>query len=104
MISRALLFSSQLKSSLSYIASVNSKKGNQRGGKRGRSGDENQNKKMAVKPVQIPHDLLPPTVPKEACLHRIDFTKTDPPLIEYKDHFAAVIDNLFTEDECNALI
>lgn len=83
---------------------MNSKRGNQRGDKRGRSGDKNYNKKMAVESVQIPPDLLPPTVPKEACLHRIDFTKTDPPLIEYKDHFAAVIDNLFTEAECNALI
>ena len=84
---------------------MNLKRGKQRKGKGDRSENNNQNQKMAaVEPVQIPDDFLPPTVPKEACLQRIDFTKTDPPLLEYRDHFAAVIDNLFTEAECKALI
>ncbi|KAL4895429.1 hypothetical protein BDV59DRAFT_200075 [Aspergillus ambiguus] len=53
--------------------------------------------------IQIPDNFLrgaPPCV----SLHRIDFTKTTPPIPAYKDHFAAVIEHFLTESECNQLL
>lgn len=42
--------------------------------------------------------------PKNAIVHRIDFTKTSPPITAFKDNFAAVIDNFMTEAECKELL
>lgn len=42
--------------------------------------------------------------PKDATVHRIDFTQTTPPIPAFKDHFAVVIDNFMTESECKTLL
>ncbi|KAK2802932.1 hypothetical protein FQN50_007177 [Emmonsiellopsis sp. PD_5] len=55
------------------------------------------------KPDCVPEDFLA-SPPQNASFHRIDFTKTTDPLPEYKAHYAAVVDDLFTEEECNLLI
>ena len=55
-------------------------------------------------PVPIPDSFLPSTTPPNATTYKIDFTKTNPALPKYKDHFAAVIDNILTPSECNELI
>ncbi|KAL1962577.1 hypothetical protein VTN77DRAFT_9370 [Rasamsonia byssochlamydoides] len=52
----------------------------------------------------IPPNFLPPEAPRDAHARRIDFAATDPPLPEYRDFFAAVIDNVLTESECKELI
>lgn len=59
---------------------------------------------MTMESVDIPDDFLPPEAPHDAHSRRIDFTATDPPLPGYKNLFAAVIDNLFSESECKELI
>jgi len=60
---------------------------------------------MAIsEPFKLPEYFLPPTPPKGASMRKIDFTKTNPPLPEYKDHFAIIIDDIFTGSECAALI
>ncbi|PYH47314.1 uncharacterized protein BP01DRAFT_291758 [Aspergillus saccharolyticus JOP 1030-1] len=52
----------------------------------------------------IPADFLPAQPPADAQCHRIDFTRSDPPLPEYKDLCAAVIDNALTKKECDELL
>ncbi|KAJ5580771.1 Prolyl 4-hydroxylase alpha subunit [Penicillium hetheringtonii] len=42
--------------------------------------------------------------PQDAIVHRIDFSKTSPPILKFKDNFAAVIDNFMTEAECKELL
>lgn len=42
--------------------------------------------------------------PREAKVHRIDFTKIHRSITAYKNNFAAVIDNFMTEDECKELL
>ncbi|KAF7590857.1 hypothetical protein BBP40_002326 [Aspergillus hancockii] len=49
-------------------------------------------------------NFLPSTAPPGANACRIDFTKTEPPLPQYRYHFAAIIDNILTESECTELI
>ncbi|RAH74134.1 uncharacterized protein BO66DRAFT_388202 [Aspergillus aculeatinus CBS 121060] len=49
-------------------------------------------------------EFLPAQPPADAQCHRIDFTQSDPPLPEYKDLCAAVIDNAFTKEECDELL
>ncbi|PLB54637.1 hypothetical protein P170DRAFT_421309 [Aspergillus steynii IBT 23096] len=49
-------------------------------------------------------EFLPAQAPAGVQCHQIDFTATDPPLPKYKDHFAAVIDNILTPAECEELI
>ncbi|KAF7597276.1 hypothetical protein BBP40_008118 [Aspergillus hancockii] len=53
---------------------------------------------------QTPSNFLPQEAPPEAKSQQIDFTASDPPLPEYKGLFAAVIDNVLTQEECNELI
>ncbi|KAK2754217.1 hypothetical protein FQN54_007096 [Arachnomyces sp. PD_36] len=53
---------------------------------------------------ELPPGFLPPTIPEGASMRRIDFANTDPPIPEYKNLFAVMIDNLFTELECQGLI
>lgn len=52
--------------------------------------------------VAIPDDFLPPEAPSGVHVRKIDFAATALP--EYKDLFAAVIDNFLTESECKELI
>ncbi|KAL2014219.1 hypothetical protein VTN00DRAFT_1744 [Thermoascus crustaceus] len=59
---------------------------------------------MTMESVDIPDDFLPPEAPHNAHSQSIDFTATDPRLPRYKNLFAAVIDDLFTESECKELI
>ncbi|KAE8366214.1 hypothetical protein BDV27DRAFT_94989 [Aspergillus caelatus] len=49
-------------------------------------------------------NFLPRTAPPGAKCDKIDFATSDPPLPEYKNRFAVVIDNILTEEECNELI
>ncbi|KAL4887963.1 hypothetical protein BDV59DRAFT_189635 [Aspergillus ambiguus] len=49
-------------------------------------------------------NFIPGQIPAGARSHRINFQTSDPPLPEYKGLFAAVIENVFTENECNELI
>lgn len=51
--------------------------------------------------IAIPDGFLPPNMPENACSRIIDFVTT--PLPQYKDLFAAVIDNFLTESECKEL-
>ncbi|PLB33751.1 uncharacterized protein BDW47DRAFT_113464 [Aspergillus candidus] len=53
---------------------------------------------------ELSADFLTPEAPPNATLRILDFEKTTPPIPAYKGHFAAVIDNLFTESECNEII
>lgn len=53
--------------------------------------------------VQIPDSFLRGPA-QNATVHRIDFTKTNPPIPAFKDNFAAVIDNVMTEAECSELL
>ncbi|KAL2003097.1 hypothetical protein VTN02DRAFT_5041 [Thermoascus thermophilus] len=52
----------------------------------------------------LPAGFLPPPAPKGAAMRRIDFTKTNPPIPEYKDYFAVMIDGVLSESECAELI
>lgn len=49
-------------------------------------------------------NFLPPEAPPNFSIRKIDFTTTDPPIPKYAPLFAAVIDNIFTEEECNELV
>ncbi|KAB8078370.1 hypothetical protein BDV29DRAFT_152899 [Aspergillus leporis] len=49
-------------------------------------------------------NFLPPQAPPGVECHQIDFAASDPQLPEYKNLFAAVIENLLTQKECNELI
>lgn len=51
----------------------------------------------------VPEGFLQGSAPN-ATLHKLDFEHTSPPIPEYKDHFAAVIENFMTEDECKQLL
>lgn len=55
-------------------------------------------------PTTIPDTFLRPEVPPHAASRKLDFTKSTPPLPCYKDHFAAIIDNVLTPSECSELI
>jgi 2OG-Fe(II) oxygenase superfamily len=59
---------------------------------------------MGTDHARVPANFLPPAAPEGACLRRLDFTHTDPPLLMYKGLFAAVIDNVFTESECKTIL
>ncbi|KAF5860768.1 hypothetical protein ETB97_001050 [Aspergillus alliaceus] len=48
--------------------------------------------------------FLPPQAPTGAKWQKIDFATSSPRLPEYSNLFAAVIDDLLTEEECNELI
>ncbi|EAW14151.1 uncharacterized protein ACLA_071840 [Aspergillus clavatus NRRL 1] len=52
----------------------------------------------------IPEGFLRPQAPANARLRRVNFLETNPPLPEYKDLVAAVIDDVLTEDECKQLL
>ncbi|KAE8145099.1 hypothetical protein BDV25DRAFT_77249 [Aspergillus avenaceus] len=49
-------------------------------------------------------NFLPAQAPPNAKVHFIDFPTTTPPIPEYKNLFAAVIDDLLTQQECDELI
>jgi hypothetical protein len=59
---------------------------------------------MGRESASIPDGFLPPQAPRDAHSRKIDFANADSSLPEYKDLFAAVIDNLLTESECEELI
>ncbi|KAE8413821.1 hypothetical protein BDV36DRAFT_267440 [Aspergillus pseudocaelatus] len=42
--------------------------------------------------------------PPTATIKKLDFTKTTPPIPAYKNHFAALIDNILTPAECSQLL
>ncbi|KAJ5929650.1 Prolyl 4-hydroxylase alpha subunit [Penicillium verhagenii] len=52
---------------------------------------------------QIAEDFLRGSS-QDATIHRIDFTKTTPAILAFKNNFAAVIDNFMTETECKELL
>ncbi|KAF7172866.1 hypothetical protein CNMCM5623_004976 [Aspergillus felis] len=52
----------------------------------------------------VAEDFLPPQAPSNATVRRIHFLNTDPPIPQYKDYNAVVIDNLLTEEECKELL
>ncbi|KAF9889273.1 hypothetical protein FE257_007586 [Aspergillus nanangensis] len=54
--------------------------------------------------MDLPDDFLQGPPPPTATLTKIDFTQTTPPIPAYKDHFAAIIDNLLTPSECTQLL
>lgn len=54
--------------------------------------------------VDIRPDFLPPQAPQNVTSTVIDFTATTPPIPEYRNSFAAVIDNFMTEAECKELL
>lgn len=49
-------------------------------------------------------DFLPPQPPSNARARKIDFATADPPLPQYKDLFAVVIDDILTASECQEMI
>ncbi|KAL1865553.1 hypothetical protein Plec18167_009366 [Paecilomyces lecythidis] len=51
-----------------------------------------------------PPDFLPAAAPKEACMRKVDFESAGELMTEYKDSLAFIIDNAFTESECQELI
>lgn len=53
--------------------------------------------------INVPDDFLRGP-PHDATVHRIDFSKTSPPITAFKNNFAAVIDNFMTEAECKELL
>lgn len=53
--------------------------------------------------VQIPEDFLL-EAPLNASMRKIDFMHTIPPIPAFKNHFAAIVDNFMTEDECKKLL
>ncbi|KAE8380942.1 hypothetical protein BDV26DRAFT_279081 [Aspergillus bertholletiae] len=63
-----------------------------------------QHLRFATMSSQANPNFLPPQAPAGVKYHRIDFATSDPPLPEFKDQFAAVIDDVFTQEECNELI
>ncbi|KAJ5810458.1 Prolyl 4-hydroxylase alpha subunit [Penicillium pulvis] len=52
---------------------------------------------------QVPDDFLRGPA-QNATVHHIDFTKTTPAILAFKNNFAAVIDNFLTEAECAELL
>lgn len=54
--------------------------------------------------VKIRPGFLPPQAPQNVTSTIIDFTATTPAIPQYKDSFAAVIDNFMTEAECKELL
>ncbi|GIJ98423.1 hypothetical protein Aspvir_000540 [Aspergillus viridinutans] len=52
----------------------------------------------------VAEDFLPPHVPPNATVRRVNFLNTDPPILKYKDYNAVVIDNVLTEEECKELL
>ncbi|KAJ5175448.1 uncharacterized protein N7482_001325 [Penicillium canariense] len=56
----------------------------------------------------MPAPAIPPSflqgAPPAATVHRLDFTKTTPPIPAYQNHFAAVIDHFLTPAECTELL
>jgi hypothetical protein len=54
--------------------------------------------------LHVRPDFLPPQAPQDVTSSIIDFSSTDPAIPRYKQHFAAVIDNFMTEDECNEFL
>lgn len=59
---------------------------------------------MDTEPFKLPPGFLPPVIPDGASMRRIDFAKTDPPIPEYKNLFAVMIDGILTESECHDLL
>ncbi|KAF9885820.1 hypothetical protein FE257_012292 [Aspergillus nanangensis] len=59
---------------------------------------------MISTPSHSEPTFLPAQAPPGATSHRIDFPTCDPPIPEYKNLFAALIENVLTEPECNELI
>ncbi|KAE8133921.1 hypothetical protein BDV38DRAFT_257105 [Aspergillus pseudotamarii] len=53
---------------------------------------------------QLNPNFLPWKAPPGAKCKKIDFATSDPPLPEFKNRFAVVIDNILTEEECDELI
>lgn len=53
--------------------------------------------------VQIPLNFLKDKYP-DACLRQLDFTQTSPSIPAFKDHFAAIVDNILTLEECQQLL
>ncbi|CAG8066030.1 unnamed protein product [Penicillium olsonii] len=51
----------------------------------------------------IPADFLRGPAP-HATLHKLDFEQTTPPIPAFKNHFAAVVEDLLTESECKELL
>ncbi|KAE8141736.1 hypothetical protein BDV38DRAFT_268476 [Aspergillus pseudotamarii] len=54
--------------------------------------------------MHIPKSFLQARPPPTATIKQLDFTKTTPPIPAYKNHFAALIDNVLTPAECNQLL
>ncbi|KAE8401186.1 hypothetical protein BDV37DRAFT_255677 [Aspergillus pseudonomiae] len=54
--------------------------------------------------MDIPEDFLQAPPPPTATVKKLDFTKTTPPIPAYKNHFAAIINNVLTPAECNQLL
>ncbi|KAF9888993.1 hypothetical protein FE257_008163 [Aspergillus nanangensis] len=54
--------------------------------------------------MNIPQDFLCTPALPTATPTKIDFTRTNPPINAYKNHFAAIVDNLLTPAECNQLL
>ncbi|KAF4151412.1 hypothetical protein CNMCM6069_003888 [Aspergillus lentulus] len=52
----------------------------------------------------VAEDYLPPQAPSNATVRRINFLNTDPPIPQYKDYNAVIIDNILTEEECKELL
>lgn len=53
--------------------------------------------------IRIPTNFLKGKCPN-ACLRRLDFMQTSPPIAAFRDHFAAIVDNVLTPDECRLLL
>ncbi|CAG7925500.1 unnamed protein product [Penicillium olsonii] len=51
----------------------------------------------------IPADFLRGPA-QHATLHKLDFEQTTPPIPAFKNHFAAVVEDLLTESECKELL
>lgn len=51
-----------------------------------------------------PTDFLPAAAPKEARMRKVDWESAGEKLIGYKNYIAFIIDNAFTESECQQLI
>ncbi|KAE8360306.1 hypothetical protein BDV27DRAFT_134741 [Aspergillus caelatus] len=54
--------------------------------------------------MHIPKYFLQARPPPNATIKKLDFTKTTPPIPAYKNHFAALIDNILTPAECSQLL
>lgn len=54
--------------------------------------------------MDIPENFLQGPPPPTAAIKELDFSKTTPPIPAYKNHFAAIIENVLTPAECNQLL